>query len=299
MTVGAPFTPAAADALIGLVNEHLKKPAIDGKVTGVEPVQAPGPDPDKLYRITVKDGDKEAKYLVTVFDSASPDLQKTRPSDFQQACGELGVLVPHVVDDLEYYGRTVRIAFEASGAPLKSINKDQAHEIGVLLAMIHTSTPPKGDVGAHTATRPSPWAGSRLAERVKQLPQGMTHGDIKPGSFLFNKEGQVSGVLGLESAREGLFANDIAKAILAFGLTAQNGGSKSYKVNKPNIFALISGYDSVRKMDKAEYQCLPEMIKKLTEPCLVESGLVEAIGLPRDPLPMHRAPASGEQERVV
>ncbi len=89
----------------------------------------------------------------------------------------------------------------------------------------------------------------------KNLPSGVIHGDIFPDNVLFASDGKIAGIIDFYFACDDIFMYDLAICINAwcFDTPAAN----KWEFNKSKANALVSSYNSVRKISGGEFQALP------------------------------------------
>jgi homoserine kinase type II len=171
-------------------------------------------------------------------------------------------------------GRPAAIVDWLSGAWLRDPDLDEVRRAGATLAELHLAGA-DFDLMLPNALGLDGWG--RLAERCAMradgesarmlavlaaeidrlrrdwptgLPSGPIHADLFPDNVLF-EAGRVSGVIDYYFACNDAFAYDLAVTINAWGFTADGRPEPVMSA------ALIEGYESVRRLERAEVEAMP------------------------------------------
>ncbi len=204
-------------------------------------------------------------------------------------------------------GRPTAIVSFLNGVSVSAPTESQCSEVGQMLARMHLVTA-SFPMYLENALSQSRWrkfyqrSGSRVGEIDKELPgimaneldyldcnwpenlpSGVIHADLFPDNVLF-LDGKLSGFIDFYFAANDLLAFDLAVSINAWCF------EKDGRFNLCKSRALVEGYQSVRKLEKEEYEAMPVLCRGASIRFLVTriydwlNVPAEALVTPHDPL---------------
>lgn len=175
-------------------------------------------------------------------------------------------------------GRPAAIVTFLDGISVKRPNASHCAEVGKALARLHEagadfgmervnslSVPswrPFVEQAGEAANTVSPGLAQRLLSEVEvherswpsDLPRGVIHADLFPNNVFFIG-GELSGLIDFYFACTDTFAFDIATCLNAWCFEAD----ASFNLTKGQ--ALLAGYESVRRLEQAEVDALPQLCR--------------------------------------
>jgi thiamine kinase-like enzyme len=142
------------------------------------------------------------------------------------------------------------------GITPKTVNKTLAYEFGKCLAIFHKCVI-KLPYNNRNALVDQVNSGIKTNLYAKNLPKGIIHGDLHLGNVMVesDKNLKITALLDFEEAHINLLIIDIAVTVMA--TCSKNNGTR---VDIDLIRNTISGYQSIRKLEKFEKQNFKEAV---------------------------------------
>ncbi len=178
----------------------------------------------------------------------------------------------------ELCGRPAAIVSFLNGVSVSAPTENQCSKVGQMLARMHLATA-SFPMYLENALSQSKWrefyrrSGGRVGEIDNKLPEimetelsyldsnwpaelpsGVIHADLFPDNVLF-LGGELSGFIDFYFAANDLLAFDLAICINAWCFEKDDG------FNLQKSRALLAGYQSVRKLEKEEYEAMPVLCR--------------------------------------
>lgn len=266
------------------------------------------------YKVTLEGRDKPV--VVTLFNQQNHTYTPTYQAKMQKKLHEIGVHVPNALGWRESGNgkKAATISQFIEGKYHKTLSethlKSAATEIAKFHAAIDKVTPPdekdfnpkndsaktrKDTIGdymerlkAEGVDQNNPTTlvsktafDDNVANKDRNLPKGLTHGDLRPENFLFSEDGNDMALLDLERAKHGgemLFdlATFISKSIVIAELQVDSSPESQARVAQ-KVEAFVKSYNEKRPLTPDELEALPEYIQSRTfYVTALRSGLAES-----------------------
>lgn len=229
------------------------------------------------YRVTMTDG---TRLILTLFEARTPRDDLPYFINLMEHLAARGIICPRPILDKDgaalhrLADRPAAMVSFLSGHSVLQPETPHCAAIGSGLAQLHragadfpaTRSNSMGRLAWRDLLResadgsPIHAAAWRLAEEFctnwpRDLPTGAIHADLFPDNAFFNDRQQLSGIIDFYFACHDYLAYDLAITINAW-CALPNGQIDTIRAN-----AMVSAYQSIRKLTQAEIIALPKMMQ--------------------------------------